>query len=134
MFAPISTTLPSENSTLYTLMSKTGFLSAFPMGCPSKSLTLDLRVPRIMRFPFGKPLHPFTPWNKEHHPYHRLHITQKHELNKPRPNYMWSLVIPVMSVSMGHMILFSSFYLGYFAHLQICACMIIYTHNTHCPL
>ena len=47
---------------------------------------------------------------------------------------MWLLVIPALSVSIGHMILFSSFLLGYFAHLQLSACMVICTHISHFPL
>ena len=147
MFVPNSATSPSENSTLYILVSKIGFLSSFPMGCPSKSLTVDLTVPETMSFPFSKttsaPMYEAymmgvgssshsLAWGTPSPSSSSYNYTL--ELNNPLQSPVCLLMIPALSVSIGHMILFSSFPLGYFAHLQLSACMMICTHTFHFPL
>ena len=120
-------------------MSRIGFLSAFPMGCPSKSLTHDVTVPETMSFPFGKttsaPMYvscvmgvgsSFQHYFAWEIPFpSSCSYNSYSEVEFPPQCPVCLLMIPALSTSFDHMILYSFSILVYLAHLQLNACMMI---------
>ena len=143
IFAHSSAFSPSENLRLKTLVSRIGFLSALPMDCPSKSLTLDLTVPEAMSFLFGKttsaPMYVsyvmgvgsstnslactiLPPSSSSYSSYSGVEYTSSKSCMVADA--------PSLCITFGHMILASFSPLGCSLHPQLSACMMTHTHTS----